>query len=61
MDEEELIAWQEALDQIAAGRPGEASCPHCGHRPLVIEESDGATKISCSKCGKFIHGRFSPY
>ncbi len=61
MDEEELIAWQDALDLIAAGRPGDAACPFCKHRPLTIEEQDGATKISCAKCGKYLHGRFAPY
>ncbi len=60
MDEEALIAWQDVLDTVAAGRPSEAACPFCHHRPLAIEEVDNATRISCSKCGKFIQGRFQP-
>ncbi|MCA9673940.1 MAG: hypothetical protein H6709_20860 [Kofleriaceae bacterium] len=60
MDEEELIAWQDVLDQIAAGRPADLACPFCRHRPLAIEETEGTTKISCVKCGKFIQGRFAP-
>ena len=55
-----MIAWQDVLDSIAAGRPGDASCPFCGTRPLTIEEVDFSTRISCSKCKKFIQGRFAP-
>lgn len=60
MDEEELIAWQDVLDQIAAGRPGDAVCPFCKHRPLTIEEVDFSTRIACGRCGKFIQGKFGP-
>ena len=60
VDEEALIAWQDVLDMVAAGRPGEVSCPYCAHRPLTIEEVDHATRISCPKCKKFIQGRFQP-
>jgi len=44
---------------VVNGRPNEVACPHCNHRPLTIEEIDQATRISCSKCGKFIQGRFT--
>lgn len=65
MDEEALIAWQDVLDQIMAGRPNDLTCPYCKHRPLTVEEPPGdefggSTRISCSKCGKFIQGRFAP-
>ena len=72
MDEEALIAWQDVLDMVVAGRPNEVGCPFCSHRPLTIEEVEPrssafadslhgqSTKISCSKCGKFIEGRFQP-
>lgn len=59
MDEEALAVWQDVLDMIVAGRPSDLPCPHCGHRPLAVEEVEGATKISCGKCRKFIQGRFS--
>jgi hypothetical protein len=58
VDEDEIIAWQDVLDTIAAGRPSDAVCPFCKHRPMTIEEVDFQTRISCSKCGKFIQGRF---
>jgi hypothetical protein len=41
-----------------AGRPGEASCPYCKHKPLLVEEVEFATKISCAKCGRYIQGKF---
>lgn len=53
-----MIAWQDALDTIVAGRPGEAVCPFCKHKPLTIEEVDFSTRISCPKCKKFVQGRF---
>ena len=60
VDEEALMLWQDVLDAVMAGRPSEASCPHCNHRPLTVEEVDFSTRISCSKCKKFIQGRFTP-
>lgn len=60
VDEEALIAWQDVLDMVVNGRPNEVACPYCNHRPLTIEEIDQSTRISCSKCGKFIQGRFNP-
>ena len=60
VDEEALSAWQDVLDMVVAGRPGDASCPFCQHRPLTIEDIDHSTRISCSKCKKFIQGRFQP-
>ena len=59
VDEEALVVWQDVLDMVVNGRPNEVACPHCNHRPLTIEEIDQATRISCSKCGKFIQGRFT--
>jgi hypothetical protein len=50
--------WQDVLDSIMAGRPGEASCPYCKHKPLLVEEVEFATKISCAKCGRYIQGKF---
>lgn len=60
VDEEALIAWQDVLDMVAAGRPSEVGCPFCNHRPLTVEEVEHSTRISCPKCKKFIQGRFQP-
>jgi ribosomal protein S27E len=53
------MLWQDVLESVANGRPSDASCPHCRHRPLTIEEVDSSTRISCPKCGKYIMGRFT--
>ena len=61
MDEEALIAWQDVLETVANKRStSDVACPYCSHRPLTIEEveNENSTRISCSKCGKFIQGRF---
>jgi hypothetical protein len=59
MDEEELIVWQDVLDEIAAGRRGALVCPHCSARPLTVEERpSGATRVSCPSCQRFLEGRF---
>ena len=57
--EEAMIAWQDALDSVVAGRPGDAVCPFCRHRPLTVEQIDFATRVSCSKCRRFVQGTFS--
>ena len=53
-----MVLWQDVFDAIANGRPNDASCPYCQHRPLTIETVDFSTKISCSKCGKYVQGNF---
>ncbi|HWM85403.1 MAG TPA: hypothetical protein VNO33_06180 [Kofleriaceae bacterium] len=59
MDEEELIVWQDVLDEIAAGRRADLACPHCAARPLAVEDSPtGSTRISCPSCRRFLEGRF---
>ncbi len=60
MGEDDFIYWQDVLEDIAAGKLSALVCPFCNHRPLLIEEVDQSTRISCSKCGKFIQGRFTP-
>ena len=60
MDEESYMIWQDVFDCIAAGRPGEAACPSCGHRPLEITDTPQATKrVECSKCKTFIEARLA--
>jgi hypothetical protein len=59
-DEAAMIAWQDVLDQVVAGRPDGLACPYCKHRPLTVEEVEYATRISCPRCNKFIQGKFAP-
>lgn len=58
MDEEALLVWQDVLDALMAQRPNDASCPFCRHRPLLVEQVDFATRVSCPACKKYIMGRF---
>jgi len=58
VDEEQLIVWQDVLDQVMAGRPNDLACPYCHTRPMVVEKLAYSTRISCTKCQKFIEGRF---
>ncbi|HTE56136.1 MAG TPA: hypothetical protein VK698_35030 [Kofleriaceae bacterium] len=59
MDDEELIVWQDVLDEVAAGRRAALACPYCGVRPLTVEERPGgATRIACPSCHRFLEGRF---
>jgi DNA-directed RNA polymerase subunit RPC12/RpoP len=58
VDDEEFIIWQDVFDQLAAKRGDLITCPHCGHKPLTVEESaEGITRISCPSCQRFIEGR----
>lgn len=61
MDEEEVIVWQDVLDEIAAGRPDNLTCPFCNHTPLRVEGEGMRTRIRCDQCGKFIEGTFGGY
>ena len=55
-----MIVWMDVLDAIVAGRPNDTVCPYCRHKPMVVEEVEFSTRVSCTKCGKFIQGRFAP-
>ncbi len=64
LDEDALdaaSAWQDVLDLVAAGRPGDLACPFCRYRPLAVEDvsESHSARISCSKCGKFIEVGFN--
>ena len=59
MDEEDLILWQDVLDEVAAGRPGGLVCPFCRKGALEVEQGDrGRVRIACPEqsCKKFIEG-----
>jgi ribosomal protein S27E len=58
LDEEALIAWQDVLDEILAGRTANLSCPYCNHTPLQVTQDERKTRVECQGCGKFIEGTF---
>ncbi|MEM9490038.1 MAG: hypothetical protein AAGC55_12900 [Myxococcota bacterium] len=69
--QEAAVIWQDVFDEIMAGRAGNILCPACGHRPMTVELLSGElyqggiphgpTRISCSKCGKYVEGTFGAY
>jgi hypothetical protein len=63
LNEEDLLKWQDVLDDIAAGRKGQR-CPFCRGAELLVEQDadgiQGRTKVSCPKCKKFIEGTLGP-
>ncbi|ACY16108.1 hypothetical protein [Haliangium ochraceum] len=61
MDEEALIVWQDVLDEIAAGRPHNLSCPYCRHTPLSMETEGRRTRIECGDCKKYLEGHFGGF
>jgi hypothetical protein len=57
VDEEDLIFWQDILDEVAAGRIAGHGCPFCREGQIAVERSErGRTRLSCPKCNKFIEG-----
>ena len=61
LDEEEVMVWQNVLDEILAGRPNDIECPFCGTRPLAVTETGSRTRVVCNHCGKYIEGSFGAY
>jgi hypothetical protein len=73
-EEEDLILWQEVLDEVASGRSGKLEgnlgvrCPFCkkgtihGEKMFESRGSGGAMKLYCPEpsCKKFIEGSFGP-
>lgn len=59
MDEDELMMWQDVLDEIAAGRAGELRCPFCQKSAVAVDRGAERTRIECRACRRFIEGRFA--
>ena len=56
-DEEDLIIWQDLLDEVAAGRTSGLVCPFCRGGAVQIEQGErGRVAITCPKCKKYIEG-----
>jgi hypothetical protein len=56
-EDEEMIVWQDTLDEISAGRTSALRCPFCNDGKIEITKRGRATRVSCKKCGKFIEGQ----
>ena len=61
VEDEDLIAWQDILDEVASGRGAQLRCPFCREGEILVEQGDrGRTRLSCPKCKKFIEGSMGP-
>lgn len=59
--EEMLLALQDVLTDVAAGRPDGHTCPRCGEGALRCEhdEARGSVEVSCPKCRLHFEGVLS--
>ena len=55
-DDEQMILWQDTLDEIMAGRRDGLVCPSCKKGKLKIDEQPRGIRISCPNCKQFIDG-----
>jgi hypothetical protein len=59
-EDEEMILWQDTLDEIMAGRRTGLVCPACKKGALVVEEQQRGLRVSCPSCKKFLEGSMQP-
>jgi hypothetical protein len=57
MDEEALLAWQDVLDEVMAGRTKGHRCPFCREAEVTVDQDGARLRIDCPKCHKFFEGR----
>ncbi|MBH24617.1 MAG: hypothetical protein CMH57_09230 [Myxococcales bacterium] len=58
-DYDELVIWQDILDEIMAGRLQGHRCPYCDAQGLEVEKDPARVYIKCNECGKTFEGRLS--
>jgi ribosomal protein L37AE/L43A len=56
-DYDELVVWQDILDEVMAGRTQGHRCPYCNADKLQVEKTPAQVFIKCSECGKTFKGR----
>ncbi len=59
-EDEDMIVWQDTLDEIMAGRRSGLVCPVCKQGSLEVEDQPRGIRISCPQCKKFIEGSMQP-
>jgi hypothetical protein len=59
-EDEEMILWQDTLDEIMAGRRSGLVCPACKKGQLQIEDRPRGLRIACPECKKFLEGALQP-
>jgi hypothetical protein len=58
-EEDDALMWQDALDEVAAGRTQNLRCPFClkGEIAIVNDEQLKKMRLECKACRRFIEGR----
>ena len=65
MNEDDVMYWQDALDEVAAGRTAGLRCPFCDKGEVSVERGDPAQgqakkiRLECRACRRFIEGRMA--
>lgn len=63
MGEDDVVLWQDVLDDVAAGKKTGLQCPFCeadGKRAeIVVSQREQVTRLECRLCRKFIEGRMA--
>jgi len=52
--DDQILLWQDVLEEIAAGKKQKLSCPVCREGELNIEERGSRMRISCPRCREFV-------
>ena len=57
-DYDELVVWQDLLDEVLAGRTQGLRCPVCDAAGIEVEKDPARIFVRCKECGKTFEGRF---
>jgi hypothetical protein len=58
MSEDDILYWQDVLDQINAGRVKDLRCPFCQKGEVAVDQNAERTRVECKSCRRFVEGRF---
>ena len=56
-DYDELVIWQDILDEIMAGRTKGHRCPKCNAQGLEVDKTPARVRVKCTECGVGFEGR----
>ncbi len=59
MGEDDILFWQDALDELMAGRSRLPKCPFCQEGEIEVTRSARLTRLECRACHRYVEGRFA--
>jgi hypothetical protein len=61
VSEDDIIYWQDVLENVQAGRTAGLKCPFCYHGSIQVSKRERVTTVQCenASCRHYIEGRFS--